>query len=350
MQPQPDKTNLEAEIFTAPIVAGEIERMWNTRREAVRAIAQEIAARKPRSVLWFGSGGSAAALYSGYYAMLRCSTLPANYIISPELTGLDPAGLDRDVVAIGASYSGKTVDTLAARRLLDRRGVPQLAITRKPEAELARGAAWNLTYDSRALYSSPAWLSMLLVVELERARGNASEAVETLGRALEGVPGLLVAISEASRETARRNASELDDGKLLVLAGGAACALGYMMAFDMFGEYLKRYCAFLNYGEFRHGPLEIVGQGEPLMMFLMGNDGTRPYAEATLAFARKHGARTVVFDAAELSPGAHPALDALVLYLSQLWLLYFMAERRGLDLDHYDYMHVVPYTDADTFY
>jgi fructoselysine-6-P-deglycase FrlB-like protein len=350
MQPQVDRSNLKAEIFTAPIVAGEIERMWNTRRQTVRAIAQEMAARQPHAALWFGSGGSAAALYSGYYAMLRYSTLPANYIISPEVVGLQAAGLDRNVVAIGASYSGKTVDTMAAKAVLEQRGVPHLAITRGADAELARGAAWNLTYESRALYSSPAWLGMLLVLELERARGRWSEALESLERALESVPQLLRQIAETSRQTAERSASELDCGSLLVLAGGASYALGYMMAFDMFAEYLKRYCAFLNYGEFRHGPLEILRAGEPTMMFLMGNDGTRPYAEATLSFGRKNGARVVVFDAAAMAPGAHPALDALVLYLSQLWLLYYMAGLRGLDLDHYDYMHVVPYTDADTFY
>ena len=342
--------NLESEIFTAPIVADDLERMWRTRRAAIRTIAQQIAAREPRNIVFFGSGGSAAALYTGYYTMLHYSSLPSSYLLSPEIVSARPAVLDESAVAVGASYSGKTVDTMAAKHFLQERGVPILAITRKPDAELANRAAWSLTYDSRTLYSSPAYLTMMLVVELCRARGECSKEVKSLEQALSSFPALMKSIAESSRQLAEHNAPELDSQKILVLAGGGSYALGYMMAFDMFGEYLKQYCSFINYGEFRHGPLEIVRPGEPTMMFLLGNDGSRPFGEATLNFGRRNGARVVVFDGAQLAPGAHPMFDALVLYLSQLWLLYYMGCRRGMDLNHYNYMHVTRYAEGDTFY
>ncbi len=123
-----------------------------------------------------------------------------------------------------------------------------------------------------------------------------------------------------------------------------------MMAYDMFGEFLKEYSAYIHYGEFRHGPLEIVRPGEPTMLFLMGNDASRPFAEEGIAFATGNGAKVVVFDGKELAPHAHPMFDALVLYQSQIWLLYYMACRRGVDLDNYKYMHVVPYAAGDTYF
>ena len=342
--------NLQAEIFCASIVADEIERMWNTRRQDIAAIAREIWARKPRAVVFFGSGGSAAALYSGYYAMMRYSKLPSAFLLSPEIVSARPALLNQETVAIGASYSGQTVDTLRAKQFLEEHDVPLLAVTRFEQAELAQGAAWSVTYNSKALYSSPVFLMILLTVELCRARDEWSSDLDALEQALCALPSLLRSISEASRELADRSAAALSDGKLLVLAGGGSYALGHMMAFDMFGEYLKQYCAFLHYGEFRHGPLEIVRNGEPTMMFLMGNDASRPFAQATIAFGRRNGARTVVFDVAELAPRAHPMLDPLVLYPSQLWVLYELACQRGLDLDHYHYMHVTPYAEGDTFF
>lgn len=342
--------NLEAEIFTVPIVADELQRMWETRREQVRHIAREMAANKPTNIVFFGSGGSACALYSGYYSVRRYCSIPASYLISPEIVAARPAILDQNAVAIGASYSGKTVDTMAAKQCLQQRGVPMLAITRKPDAELAAGAAWSLTYESRALFSSPAFLTMLLTVELCRARSEWSPEVESFEQALSSLPILLRDIAESSRQLAERNAPELDARNIMVLAGGGSYSLGYMMAYDMFGEYLKQHCSFIHYGEFRHGPLEIVRPGEPTMMILLGNDGSRHFGETTLNFAQKHKARVVVFDAAELAPGAHPMVDPFVLYLSQLWLLYHMACRRRLDLDHYSYMHVVPYAERDTFY
>ena len=344
------ETNLNAEIFSAPVVADELSRLWREKRPAIQNIAQEIAARDPRNIVFFGSGGSSSALYSGYWAGLHYLKLPLHYLLAPDIVSAQPATLDERSIAIGASYSGKTVDTVAAKKWISGRGTPQFAITRYADAELAKGATWSMTYESIALYSSPAYLVMMLVVELARARGEWSKELEDFETALEQLPALLKGIGESSRQMAERLAPELDSGKLVVLSGGSAYTLGYMMAYDMFGKFLKEHCAYIHYGEFRHGPLEIVRPGEPTMLFLTGNDASRPFAEAGIQFANANGAKTVVFDGRELAPGAHPMFDALVLYQSQLWLLYYMACRRNIDLNNYKYMHVVPYAAGDTYF
>jgi fructoselysine-6-P-deglycase FrlB-like protein len=345
-----DEKNLKAEIFSAPVVAGELARMWSEKRQAIRQIAKEIHARNPRNIVFFGSGGSAAALYSGYWAALHFLELPVSYLLGPDILSVSPKILDSNCVAIGASYSGKTVDTIQAKEHIVKSGALLFTITRRADAELAMGATWAVTYESIALYTSPAYLAMILVVDLARERGEGSAELDEFEKALEELPKRLEAIAEPSRQMAERLAPELDAGKLLVLSGGSAYTLGYMMAYDMFGEFLKEYCAYIHYGEFRHGPLEMVRPGEPTMLFLVGNDRSRSFAEAGIQFASGNGAKTVVFDGRELAPGAHPLFDALVLYQSQLWLLYYMACRRGVDLDNYKYMHVVPYAAGDTYF
>jgi fructoselysine-6-P-deglycase FrlB-like protein len=345
-----DEKNLKAEIFSAPVVAGELERMWKEKREAIRKVAREIHASKPRNIVFFGSGGSSAALYSGYWTALHFLKLPANYLLGPDILSVSPAIIDGDTVAIGASYSGRTMDTVGAKELIVKSGAKLFTLTRRPDAELAKGATWSVTYESIALYTSPAYLTMLLVVDLARERGEGSPELDKFEKALEELPAQLKAIAEPSRQMAERLAPELDSGKLLVLSGGSAHTLGYMMAYDMFGEFLKEYCAYIHYGEFRHGPLEIVRPGEPTMLFLIGNDQSRRFAEAGIKFAQGNGAKTVVFDGRELLPNAHPLFDALVLYQAQLWLLYYMACRRNVDLDNYKYMHVVPYAADDTYF
>lgn len=345
-----EEKNLKAEIFSAPVVAGELARMWSEKRAAIRQIAKEIAARKPKSIVFFGSGGSSASLYSGYWTALHFLKLPVHYLLGPDILSIKPAGLGPDTVAIGASYSGKTVDTVQTKNFLLKQGVPIFAITRRPDAEVAKGSTWHVTYESIALYTSPAYLTMLLVVELAREFGEGSPEIDKFEKSLENLPALLSSISESSRQMAERLAPELDSGKLLVLSGGSAYTLGYMMAFDMFGEFLKEYCSYIHYGEFRHGPLEIVRPGEPTMLFLLGNDGSRPFAEAAIQFSAGNGAKTVIFDGKELAPHAHPLFDALILYQAQLWLLYYMACRRGVDLDNYKYMHVVPFAAGDTYF
>lgn len=332
------------------MVADELARMWSEKRPAIRQAAREIHARQPRNIVFTASGGSAAALYSGYWAGLHYLKLPVNYLLGPDILSVHPAALGKDSVAITASYSGRTMDTLRTRDRLLKQGVPIFAITRRPDAELAKNAAWTVAYESIALYSSPAYLTMLLVVELARERGEWSSEIAEFEKALEALPQLLRDIGEPSRKMAERLAPELDSGKLLVLSAGAACTLGHMMAYDMFGEFLKEYCAYIHTGEFRHGPLEIVRPGEPTLLILTGNDGSRRFADAAIRFGRGNGAKAVVFDGRELAPAAHPLFDALVLYQSQLWLLYYMACRRGADLESYRYMHVVPFAADDTYF
>ena len=342
--------NLKAEIFSAPVVADELKRMANEKRTQLASIAKEIHDRKPTSIVYYGSGGSSSALFSGYWASLACLKQPVNYLLAPDITASEPPLIDEHCVVIGASYSGKTVDTLRAQRWILDRKAPLFSITRKPDAELAKGSTWAMTYESVALYSSPAFLTMLLTVELAKLRGEWSPEMERFEKALEDLPALLHKIYEPSRQLAEEKAKELTDGKLVLLSGGASTMLGYMFAYDMFGEFLKAYCAFIHTGEFRHGPLEIIREGEPTMLFLLGNDKSRPIAQAGVQFSQRNGAKVVPFDLKELAPDAHPLLDALLLYNAQLWLLYYMACNRNIDLDHYKYMHQVPYADGDTYF
>ena len=342
--------NLKAEIFSAPVVADELERMGKEKHAQIADIAKEIYKRKPNTILYFGSGGSSSALFSGYWAALSLLKQPVSYLLAPDIIASSPAILDENCVAIGASYSGKTVDTLRAQRWLLERNVPLFSITRRPDAELAKGATWSMTYESIALYSSPAYLTMQLAIELARLRGEGSAEVDKFEASLHALPGMLRRSYEPSRQMAEAKAAELDEGKLVVLSGGAATMLGYMFAYDMFGEFLKRHAAFIHTGEFRHGPLEIIQQGEPTMLFVIGNDRSRLFAEAGAKFSKGNGARVVTFDARELLPEAHPLLDPLVLYNSQLLLLYYMACRKNIDLDHYKYMHQVPYAEDDTYF
>lgn len=167
-----DEKNLKAEIFSAPVVAGELARMWSEKRQAIRQIAKQIHTRNPRNIVFFGSGGSAAALYSGYWTALHFLKLPVNYLLGPDILSVAPSVLDENCVAIGASYSGKTVDTMRAKEHIVKGGALLFTITRRADADFAKGANWSVTYESIALYTSPAYLTMMLVVDLARERGK----------------------------------------------------------------------------------------------------------------------------------------------------------------------------------
>jgi len=74
------------------------------------------------------------------------------------------------------------------------------------------------------------------------------------------------------------------------------------------------------------------------MLFLVGTDQSREMTLRALDFCRAHGARTLVYDAADY-PGVNPLLTGLVLNPLIQWFEVYSAILRGiLDLDERVFM------------
>ena len=88
------------------------------------------------------------------------------------------------------------------------------------------------------------------------------------------------------------------DGFYLIATGPLA-GLTYQFATCNLLEMQWKHAGVWNAAEFKHGPLEIVEEGLP-MIFLLGTDETRPVAERARDFAVRHGADVISFDLADL--------------------------------------------------
>jgi hypothetical protein len=76
------------------------------------------------------------------------------------------------------------------------------------------------------------------------------------------------------------------------------------MAYDMFGEFLKDHCAYIHAGEFRHGPLETVRQGEPTM--LETGDGFIVHTRWQVTYRRTKDSSTLETIATDSVDGSDP--------------------------------------------
>jgi len=106
-------------------------------RGSVAEVAQEIARRRPRHVLFTARGTSDhAALYAAYLTEIRLG-IPAG-LVSPSAITIYGARPDlRDCLVVGVSQSGGSPDLGEVIRVAREQGAHTLAVTNAPNSPLA---------------------------------------------------------------------------------------------------------------------------------------------------------------------------------------------------------------------
>jgi fructoselysine-6-P-deglycase FrlB-like protein len=341
--------NQRAEISSYLIAADEIEKSLDANRRELSGLARFLLEQAPDRILLLGSGASWVTLYSGYYFLQTCTSIPVAHRYGPEFLADEPPEMARGkTVAILASYSGNTADTVNAARACRERGIPTIAICRTRQGKLMEQADRLLTYESVCLYTSAMANLLWLLAEYVGLRGHKAEGArmqEELRRLPDRFRGALAKSEEVAREAAER----LKDREFFyVLGDGAVWALAYQFGYTNLMEYAKVDAACLRGCEWRHGPLEVLPRS-PAMIQFVGTDPGRQYALATQAYCRARGARLAVFDSKDYLD-CHPVLAPFALHtVSQLFLIYYCT-LHGRDMDAYGEMHVRPYIAGETYF
>lgn len=335
--------NRNAEIISNPIIAGEIEKIIKDKNKYIQELANKIFIKKPGNIIFAGSGNSWSSMYSGYYLISKFSSIPCSLFFGPELISMKPKFINKDTLAILASYSGTTEDTLDAAAFLKKAGCTTLSITNKSDSDLAKITDYNISYESKSLYISVLFELYLLILNFldKNSEFNDYKAIE---KELFEMPSRLEKIVKNSEIISRELTSTVKDTDMFYLcADGPLFGLGYQTALTVFTEYLRVDASIINGCEFRHGTLEIVGKGKPVIGFLLGNDDSRLYTERTFNFCEKYGARTFKFDVKEKGFESNPLLSPFYIFPKINWFILYMSVIRNIDLDEYIYMHVVDY-------
>ena len=343
------KKNQQAEISSYLIAADEIEKSLAANRGELTRIARFIKDYAPDRVLLLGSGASWVTLYTGYYFLQTCTSLPVTHRFGPEFIADEPrAHAKAKTLAILASYSGNTADTVAAARECRERGYPTIAICRTRKGKLMENADQLITYESVCLYTSAMANLLWLLAEYAELRGEKTEAAR-MKKELELLPNRFRSALAKSEEVAGEAVERLKDERFFyVLGDGAVWALAYQWGYTNLMEYAKIDAACLRSSEWRHGPLEVLPRS-PAMVQFVGDDATRQYALGTQAYCRTRGARLAVFDSRDYFV-THPVLASFALHtVSQLFLMYYCT-LHGRDMDAYGEMHTRPYLPGETYF
>ena len=307
--------------------------------------------RRLRRVLIIGCGTSYHAGLIASYAMESFTGLPVQVDLASEFRYRSPV-LDDEVLVVGITQSGETLDTLAAMRLAREAGAPVLALTnimgsqatREADAVLFTRAGLEIGVAATKTHVAQIAALLLLTLHLARVRGTLSDdELQQAGLELSEVPALVedcLLANPQVEEIARHYYAESFFLYLGRNIGYGVCLEGALKLKEIAYIPTESYAA----GEMKHGPIALLDNGSPVVV--VANDGP-VYAKvvSNIEEVRARGAEVIAvasdgndaideIAAAVLRiPRCGPVVAAMVAIVPLQLLAYHIACLRGLNVD-----------------
>jgi glucosamine--fructose-6-phosphate aminotransferase (isomerizing) len=329
---------MRAEALQAPQA---VARQLAADEDIYRALAADLQADEPQALVTVARGSSDhAAHYMGYLVMSRLGRLVTSLPMS--LVTLYPARLRcAGVVSLAFSQSGQSPDLVAPSRFFGDGGARTVAFVNDAASPLALACQWVLPLHAGTEASVAATKSFIaqlvagarLVANWEAQADGADAA---LLAALAALPAALDAAARCDWHAALPVLSGAD--RLFVIGRGPGLAVAMEAALK-----LKETCGMqaeaFSGAELRHGPMALVEEGYPLLIFAPRGPAQAGLLELARDM-RQRGAR-VLLAAPAGTAGAelplvltgHEDLDPIAIVQAFYPMVEQLARQRGYDPD-----------------
>lgn len=306
------------------------------------ALAHELRAGQVPLVATLARGSSDHAVTFLAYLAGRYLGLPVASLTPSLLTLYDAHLKVPGALAIGVSQSGESTDVVEGLAALGRAGARTLAVTNRPDSQLAREADRTLLQHAgaeRAVAASKTFTSQMMVL----ARLVAEWADDDdLRAALVAVPDALRALLQDAGSIERAALRLTHAEGLYVLGRGLSFAAALETALKLKETAYIDAQAYSS-AEFQHGPIAVVDAGDPLVLLAAEGPGLAGIEVVAERLEQVGADLTVVTGAPTLlrrasAPVALPSgmqevTAAFVLVVAGQLLAERLAASRGLDPD-----------------
>jgi glucosamine--fructose-6-phosphate aminotransferase (isomerizing) len=308
--------------------------------------------RRIQRIVIVACGTSYHAGLAGRYAIEEWARVPVEVEIASEYRYRRPVVSPSDLV-IGVSQSGETADTLAAMRTAKSGGARVLAIcnvmgsqmTRDADGVLYTRAGIEIGVAATKTFVTQVVAFQLFALRLAELRGVlAGDELTALIRDVKQLPHLISATLDASASELERIAADVCDRRFFMYLGRNAClpiALeGALKLKEISYVATDAYAA----GEMKHGPIALLDETTPVVAVATDS----PVLEkliSNIQEVRARGARVIGIategnleigqhcDEVVRVPSTHWLLNPLLAVVPLQLLAYFIATRRGLNVD-----------------
>ncbi|BAW31632.1 MAG TPA: SIS domain-containing protein [Methanothermobacter sp.] len=240
---------------------------------------------------------------------------------------------DQDSIVILTSQSGETADTLAALRKAKKNNLKTITITNEAASTMARESdEIILTYCQHedAIVATKTYLTQLLCLYHIFFGTYDDELSKNILKDLEKLPTVVNELISETREDNKLLAFEFKDYDIFYCMGsGPNYGLAYKLAMTMFMEGALKHACPLYSGEFRHGLIERVEEGIPVIFLdadLPGDVITRK----SIKFCEEINAKNIIFSMEDYSD-LNRLLSPFILAIPLEWFIYYLAYYNNKD-------------------
>lgn len=307
---------------------------------AIQTLAQQLAEDLPQLMITVARGSSDhAAAYFGHALMSQvgvpCLSIPLS------LVSLQRAPLRLKNCWVAAfSQSGKSPDLIDSVQRLKQLGAKAGAIVNTPASPLAAACDTQILLPAgleQSVAATKSFVAMLMAgVQLTASLAASLRIDRTLMDALAHLPTQMRAAAEQDWSKGVDLLATAD--KMLVIGRGSALPIAQEAALKLKETSGIQAEAFSS-AEVRHGPMEIIEPGYPVLVFAPSG----PEQAGTLAFVkdmRQRGANVLVVAPLGTAGGdlpsantAHPLLEPFTMIQGFYLMADRLAEARGRDPD-----------------
>jgi len=268
--------------------AGILERIIYRQPEVLAPAVEKLS--RARHIYLVGAGTSYHAGLYGEYLLAQLARRRSTLTIASEFETVAPLITEEDTV-VALSQSGETADTLLAAQLAKERGAQLVGLVNVEASSLARLAdlcvplrsGLELAVASTKTYT--AQLALLYQI-VARMAGQQESSCSELWRARDGLYHLT---SEAARDHCRSVGRVFAEARDVFLVGRGIHRVTALEAALKLKEVARLRAEAFPGGEMKHGPLALVQDGTPVIIFY--GEGDAVAAEASASELASRGAQ-----------------------------------------------------------
>lgn len=335
---------VQLEFREAP---GAVREQQQTLATPLASLVRRLTRQPPRFVMTCARGSSAHAATFAKHLLERHLGIPVA-AAAPNVATVYHRPLDLDgQLFLAISQSGRSDDLVETATMARASGALTVGLVNDVESPLAAASEIVLPISAGAEYSVTATKSFVASLAALLRLTALWVGNEEMRNACDRLPDRLASAGELDW---RESLSLLGKANSLVAIGrGPTLAIAREAALK-----LKESCGIhaeaFSGAEFRHGPIALVSQSLPILIFKPGDEACVGLSE--LAFdLRSKRAPVLIAETGNNSTGGLPALsadhpdaDAICLIQSFYGLLVHLAQRRGRNIDNPPHLRKVTRT------
>jgi glucosamine--fructose-6-phosphate aminotransferase (isomerizing) len=292
-----------------------------------------IKVKKADKIYLIGCGSSISTCYSVKDALMMTSSLEIEVFTGYEFFYNKKLNKNENSIAILASQSGETADTLASLRRANEYGIHTVAISNENDSSMINEAKSPiLTQGDKetAILGTKTYITQLACLYQILFKASDYDKKDELLEELQNLPSLIEDLLKNTEEDNKKLAQDFKADEIFYCLGsGPNFGLAFKLSMTMLMEGAIKHACPLYSAEFRHGLIERAEENIPLI-FLDSNYESDEITKKAIDFSKKLKAKIIVYNLKDYAE-INKLLSPFVLVIPLEWFIYYLAHFNNED-------------------